>query len=205
MKQRKSRAERYESGEGHLCSWIPLAAAAVGAIGSYMASDNQNDAQAEAMEGAGTPVWDPRQESYLFGNAPWQPNVPDVNADALNYGQAMMGGYNPATGPQGPMSYQDILFDLLNNNSGQDGGVSGLLGYGGKGAPAAAPPPMMASNPYYGGQGVDDPNRLGYNLYGPAPQQAPQQPTGLPAAAASPYSGMPQPNNPFSAIGSFLN
>lgn len=168
-----------------------------------------NSARAEAAEGAGMPMWDPRQEDYLFGNAPWQPNIPDVNADALNYGQAMMGGYNPATGPQGPMSYQDILFDLLNNNSSQDGGMSGLLGYGGKGAPAAAPPPMMASNPYYGGQGVDDPNRLGYNLYGPAPQQAPQQPTGLPpaAAAASPYGGMPQQQQPqpFSLWDAFLN
>jgi len=162
--------------------WGALAGLAGSALG-YLGSKSQNKAMAEANEDAGVPRWDPRQEEYLFGGSAWQPQMPLVNADAMNYGSAMMGGYNPATGPQGPMNFEDMLSGLLGGKEVQGQGMSGLLGYGGPGAPSAAPPPLMSSNPYYGGYGVDRPEDLGYNLYGPPvpPQQlqfgqpAPQQ------------------------------
>ena len=192
--------------------WGALAGLAGSALG-FLGQESQNDAMAEAAEGAGMPIWDPRQEARLFGGTAWNPQMPQVNADAMNYGNALMGGYNPATGPQGPMNFEDMLSGLLGGEEVQGQGMSGLLGYGGPGAPSAAPPPLMQSNPYYGGANVDRPDNLVYNLYGspvpnqqqwgqPAPQQqvfAPQIPQG------ANYGGQadPRPGNYMDLLGGY--
>ncbi len=185
----------------------PAIAGLAGSVLGFLGQESQNDAMAEAAEGAGMPMWDPRQEARLFGGTAWNPQMPLVNADAMNYGNAMMGGYNPATGPQGPMSFQDILKQLLTtpgDDEPQSNGIQGLLGYGNLGAPSAAPPPLMQSNPYYGGANVDRPDNLVYNLYGsPVPNQqqwgqpAPQQQVVAPQIQQNPqganYGGQANP------------
>ena len=192
----------------------PAIAGLAGSVLGFLGQESQNDAMAEAAEGAGMPIWDPRQEARLFGGAAWNPQMPQVNADAMNYGNAMTGGYNPATGPQGPMNFEDMLSGLLGGEEVQGQGMSGLLGYGGPGAPSAAPPPLMQSNPYYGGANVDRPDNLVYNLYGspvpnqqqwgqPAPPQqqvfAPQIPQG------ANYGGQadPRPGNYMDLLGGY--
>lgn len=170
-------------------AWMaPLATVAGGLLG-LAGSKVQADATNKANENAGLPRWDPRQEALLFGGGAWNPQIPQVNADAMNYGRSLMGGYNPTTGPQGPMDFESILGGLLGGpQSGQqNAGIYGLLGYGSEGQSAQIPPPMMVSNPYYGGAGVDDPGRFNFEMTNPG-YQVPNQPL-----QAAPQQSMLQP------------
>lgn len=175
--------------------WPAIAAAAIGAAGSYLASDNNNKAVSEANAQSNIPKWAPEQLPYTFQGSGWNPAMPGVNAGALNYGLGLTGGFNPGTGPQQPMEFNSLLSGLLGgyDNAGvanpwyQDprsttqlqegqGSIGGLLGYG-----AGTPPPLMTSNPYYSGQGVVNPEQM---MAGPGMHNAPQyQPT---AAAPAP-------------------
>ena len=45
MRNHNWKFDKYECGEGNMCSWIPLAAAAIGAVGSYLSSKNANKSE----------------------------------------------------------------------------------------------------------------------------------------------------------------
>jgi hypothetical protein len=134
--RRTTRCDRYESDDGHFCNWIPIAAAAVGALGSYLAAGEANDAsdraidrQIEANEDAGMPRWAPQSIPYVFGANGWQPPMPTMSQDAIDYGAMLAGGGNAT----GPMSMEGLLGNIGSTNLG------GLLGYN-----QAAPPPLWA-------------------------------------------------------------
>lgn len=192
-------------------SWMASAVAGSAVLG-YMGSKSANKANAEAAEDAGMPKWDPRQEPYLFGSTGWQPEMPEMSADAMNYMTALSGGFNPQYGPQQPMDFEQLLGGILNpqqaaggaqpwyqdpnaspQQAGQQGGVAGLLGYG-----QGTPPPLYSNNPYFSGQGVMDPQNLmqGPGGYDPANAgYAPQQQQAGLLGAANGSQAMPAPSS----------
>ncbi len=196
--------------------WPAIASAVIGGGLGLLGNSMNNKANAEAAEGAGMPMWDPRQEPYLFGSTGWQPQMPEMSADAMNYMTALSGGHNPQYGPQAPMNFEQVLSGILSPQqvsdkgpawyqdprsstqgfNGQPGGMTGLLGYG-----QGTPPPLFSNNPYFSGQGVMDPQNLmqGPGGYDPAnagyapPQQQPQGLLGAGGGGAMPAPAPPQP------------
>lgn len=183
-------------------SWM---AAAIGgsALLGYMGSREQADAMQDPATRTTTesvaPEWSTQQLPYIFGDNAWQSPMPQMNAEALNYGQALMGGFNPAYGPQQPMGFDELLAQIsgtpqaaktegggwfqdpnstVYNPQGNAGGVEGLLGYG-----AGTPPPLFDNNPYFAGQGVRDPENM---MQGPGMPQIDENAAALAAAQPAP-------------------
>ena len=50
MRNHNWKFDKYECGEGNMCSWVPLVAAAIGAAGSYLSSKEQGKNQQEAEQ-----------------------------------------------------------------------------------------------------------------------------------------------------------
>lgn len=149
-----------------------------GALG-LVGNKQQADAMEEANEGAGMPMWDPRQTPYLFGDTGYQFNMPQATDAGMAHGLALMGGYNPAQGGamQAPMDISYLMQSLLGpqmDPSGSAGAqqMQSMLGYG-----APTPPAFMTSSPYYQGQQPQQAVQTPYELLGQQQlMQAPQQP-----------------------------
>ena len=139
----------------------PIIGAGVGLLGG--SKDKTTTAETSSM-----PEWTPQQMPYVFGSQGWNPQMPQLNAEALNYGTALTGGYNPQYGPQGPMGFEQLLSGILGMGGGQLPMQPYQGGGGGGGAINMGP---MLPQPHPGG-GVN----TGPMLPQGAPQGAPDTP-----------------------------
>jgi len=110
------REDAYECGEGPTCSWIPLAAAAISAAGSYLASRNQNKQQEDNYNRDAAKA---EENKYLRFNPMVEPYVGGIMEDAEGlYGNQ---GFSP-----GPNDLQ--LLGRGNTLGYAEGALPGMIG-----------------------------------------------------------------------------
>lgn len=146
-----------------------LSSVAGGLVGGLFGGDNEQTTRT-VPSGATTPQWSSYQLPYMWTGPAWNPyaSLPQFTAAGLNYGQALSGGFNPATGAAAPMGFGQLLSGLGAPNMGGDaGGILSLLGYG-----ANTPPALLTNNPMYSGMNVVDPQNLAGGVLGRPVSQA---------------------------------